>query len=203
MEQRAERPLAPFGLEVVRVFDEAAQLKGDPQRLFGAHRAARDGVGKVFALQILHRDVEIAAVGAVLVDLRHPAADRRELLLEERAALLRLEDLLILVAGALANQLQREVRAGSRVARKEHDGHAAAADLVFDLVGTDPVEDGHGLSARPGAGRGPVRAGRRDEPVVLSDTTRSLRRQADTFGRHSLEDVSVEHRFRPRLDGHR
>ena len=62
MQQRAERTAVDRDFEAVRRFEKLAQLDRDAGRALGRQRTARDDLGEVPPLEILHRDVEIAAI---------------------------------------------------------------------------------------------------------------------------------------------
>src|SRR5262252_4127480 len=124
-------------LEVVRRFEEPTQLNGDVDRAAWPQRADREDLGEVPAVEIFHRDVEVAARGAMLVHDRNVLADPAELLLELRAPALGLEHFLCVPVRSDRNQLERDTTTVAAVGCEEHDGHAAAPDLVDDLVRSD------------------------------------------------------------------
>ena len=92
-------------------------------------------------LEVLHRDVEVAPLGAVLVHRRHVAARPAELLLKLRAPALRLEDFARLPVVARRHQLQRDPAVRPGVRGEKHRRHPAAADLLENLVRSDALED--------------------------------------------------------------
>ena len=149
VEQRSQVAIVQRHFEPVRRFQKIRELGRDADRARGGHRSAGDGVREIFAIDVLHRDVEVIADRAVFVDLRHERAHGGELLLQPRAPLLGFEDLPALAVGPDRHLLQRDVRVGSRVAGEKHHGHAAAPDLAVDVVGPDPVEDARIHRSRP------------------------------------------------------
>ena len=108
-----------------------------PTARFGASAPARENLGEISSVEILHRDVEVAAFGAVFVHERHVLADLAELLLKLRAPALGLEDLLRVAIRSGRHQLERDRSAVPAIGGEEHDSHAAASDLVDDLVRSD------------------------------------------------------------------
>ena len=140
MQQRAKAAVADDRLEAMRILEKSAELDGGGHRSLDLQRAAGDDIGKVLAVQILHRHVEVAGFDAVLVDSGNVRADQAELLLKLGAPLLRLEDVAGFAVRSLGHQLERDPAIGARVAGQEHHRHAAAADLLENLVRTEPVE---------------------------------------------------------------
>ena len=68
----------------------------------------------------------------MVVDLGHEGAHLAELLLELGAAALGLEHVL---AGVVRHRPQRHVAVAAGVGGEEHDGHAAASDLLLMSYG--------------------------------------------------------------------
>jgi hypothetical protein len=140
VEQRAQRPPVDGDFEGVRRLEKLAQLDRDAGRAFGAQDAAGDHLGERRPLEILHRDVEIAPLGRVLVDRRHMTADAAELFLQLRSPALGAEDFARFAIVSRGYQLQRDAPAGPGVGGEEHRRHPAAADLLENLVRSDPLE---------------------------------------------------------------
>ena len=110
----------------------AADLHHDLERAFDREPAhAADQVAQVFALEVLHGQVDQAVGGAEVEDLhgvgvRQPAHQLR-LAFEARH--------LLGIARQLAGQqLERHQFSDARVLDAVHHAHAAAADRLFDAV---------------------------------------------------------------------
>ena len=108
VQQRTKVASVDRRLEAVRRFEEMAQLNRDVDGAVRRQRAGRENLGEIPAVEVLHRDVEVAALGAVLVHDRHVLADPAELLLKLRAPALGLEHFLRVAIGAGRNQLERD-----------------------------------------------------------------------------------------------
>ena len=157
MQQRAERASVDRDVEAVRRFEKLTELDRDAGRALGIQRTTRDDLGEVQSLEVLHRDVEISPLGAVLVHDRDMAADPAELLLKFRPPALGLEDFARLPIVARGHQLQRHAAARPGVGGEKHGRHPAAADLLENLVWSDTLEDGrHHRPWRPRGDAGVV-----------------------------------------------
>ena len=152
-------------LQSVRGFEELAQLNRDADGALRRQRAGGENLREIPAVEIFHRDVEVAAFGAVLVDDRHVLADAAELLVQLRAPALGLEYVVAVGVGADRNQLERDVAIVSAVGGEEHDGHAAASDLADDFV----RPDANALEARRSSPSSPD-ARRRRQPGANAST---------------------------------
>ena len=122
---------------MLRGFEEMTQLNRDTDGALRRQRAGCENLREIPAVEIFHRDVEVAALGAVFVQGRNVLADPAELLLKPRAPALGLEDFLRVPVRADRNQLERHTTIVPAVGCEEHDGHATASDLVDDLVRSD------------------------------------------------------------------
>ena len=156
----------------------------------------RDHLRQVLAVEILHRDVEVAGLGR---RARRPRARRRspaELLLQLRAhcSASRMSCASRSVPSARAcSATWRPVRVSRG---QEHDGHAAAADLLEDLVRAEPVEDALASSRLPSAAAGARPAGpgsrRREKPVLRERPRRQVvQRTANTSGSTPVKHVAA------------
>ncbi len=143
-------------LEAVRRFEEMTQLNRDTDGALRRQRAGRENLGEISSVEIFHRDVEVAALGAVFVHNRNVLTDPAELLLKLRAPALGLEDLLRVTIRSGRNQLERNMTTVPAIGCEEHDGHAAASDLVDDLVRSDANALKNRRHHRPGLTRGVV-----------------------------------------------
>src|SRR5262245_64377910 len=101
--------LAPVDrrLEAVRDFEEMTQLNRNTVGAVRRQRAGRKDLREIPAVEIFHRDVEVAALGAVFVDDGNVLTDLAELLLELGAPALGFEDLLRVSIGSNRNKLER------------------------------------------------------------------------------------------------
>ena len=134
VQQRAKLAAVDRRFEAVCRFEEMTQLNRDADRTVGRQRAGGDDLREISPVEVLHRDVEISAISVVFVHNRHVPADATELLLKLRAPALRIEDFVRLSISSRRHQLQRNPAAVPTVGREKHDSHAAAPDLVDDLV---------------------------------------------------------------------
>ena len=94
MQQRTKVASVDRRLEAVCRFEETTELNRDTDGAVRRQRAGRENLGEISSVEILHRDVEVAALNAVFVHERNVLADLAELLLKLRAPALGLEDLL-------------------------------------------------------------------------------------------------------------
>src|SRR6185436_1950879 len=161
VQQRTQVASVDRRLEAVGRLEEMTQLNRDVDGTAGRQRAGRENLGEILAVDVLHRDIEVAPLGAVFVDHRNVLANPAELLLKLRAPALCREHLLRVAIGCGRDQLQRNTAAVAAVGGDEDHGHAAAADLVADLVRSDayPLEDRR--HHRPRCGRGTIADGAR------------------------------------------
>ncbi len=128
----------------VRRAERREQLEPDAPDLARGQRAAHDRRAQRFALEQLHREVELArGVAAGIEDLDDAGMPDRV----ARARFAEKPPLQLRVAGELgAQHLERDPGAGELVMRAQHDAHAAAAEHAVDLVAV--IDD----ASTPGGG---------------------------------------------------
>ena len=102
----------------------------------GSHRPARDKLGKVFALDVLHRDVEVPFAIADVEDLGHAAAlfALGELVLQDRATAFGGDYVDAVAIPARVNQLQADLPVQHGIIGEKNTAHAAAGQLADDLI---------------------------------------------------------------------
>src|SRR5207253_7384115 len=93
-------------------------------------RPTREHFREISSLEVLHRDVEVATLGAAFVYGRNVLADATELLLKLRTPLLRFEDFVRLLIRSRMDELERDATTVPAVGREEDHRHAAASDLM-------------------------------------------------------------------------
>ena len=124
-----DQPASVDGVERVGDLGHEVHRPRRIERSLPAHQR-----GQLLAVDDAHRDEQLAPGLAGLVDRQHVGMvdrHRRARLAQEALAKAG-------VAGQLAGeQLQRDVAAEAKIARKVDDGHAAAAEHLLDLVAAD------------------------------------------------------------------
>ena len=160
--------------------------EADRQRLGDAQRPAPQPLRERLALEQLHRDEQLAAVLADLVDL----ADVRMIDARRRAGLAPEALARRLVAGQRGHRLERDGALEPLVARGVDDAHPALAELAHDGV----VPDAGGqrfLRDVAGRARRPRRRRRACQPAIKSaqSSARSLIHQYET---HKTSIISSE-----------
>src|SRR5207237_9350273 len=94
VQQRMQLAAVDRRLEAVRGFEEVTELNRDADGALRRQRAGGENLREILAVEILHRDVDVTALGAVFVEHRNGPADSRERVLQLRAPALSLENLL-------------------------------------------------------------------------------------------------------------
>ena len=127
------------GLEVVGFDEHVEDVERDSDRAFGRQRAARNELAKIFAFDVLHRDVEVAFALADIENLRHAAAGFAlgELVLEGCAAALGGDDVQAVAVSARVDQLEADLAIEHGIVGEKHAAHAPAGELTNDLIAAE------------------------------------------------------------------
>ena len=128
------------------------QLDRNPDRTFRSQRPVGEHFRKVPAFEVLHRDVEIPALGVVLIHNRNVAAGAAQLFLQLRAPALGFHDFVCFPVRSHRHELERNLAAVPAVGRQKDDGHTSAADFADNLVrsNANALKDGrHHRPRRP------------------------------------------------------